>query len=66
MSAAGCSRHGHVLELQEWFYSPLFDVTHMRTLLVHHLEVECSFLGLEPKRVLREVITGFVVVCWDI
>ncbi|CAE7026274.1 unnamed protein product, partial [Symbiodinium sp. KB8] len=36
-----CSEMGHFP--MEWFYSPLFDVTHMRTLLVRHLEVECRF-----------------------
>lgn len=30
---------------EEWFYSPLFDMAHMRSLLVRHLCVECHFLG---------------------
>jgi len=63
-----CSEMGHFP--MEWFYSPLFDVTHMRTLLVRHLEVECRFEGDEvhlsvhfqmPKfsSVLRRVMKAF-------
>lgn len=33
------------LAFEEWFYSPLFDMAHMRSLLVRHLNVECYFLG---------------------
>lgn len=35
---------------EEWFYSPLFDMAHMRSLLVRHLSVECHFLGAEGSR----------------
>jgi len=45
MFRVSCKEMGHFP--MEWFYSPLFDMAHMRSLLVRHLCVECHFLGDE-------------------
>ncbi|CAK9052516.1 Uncharacterized protein (Fragment), partial [Durusdinium trenchii] len=45
MFRVSCKEMGHFP--MEWFYSPLFDMAHMRSLLVRHLSVECHFLGDE-------------------
>lgn len=45
MFRVSCKEMGHFP--MEWFYSPLFDMAHMRSLLVRHLNVECYFLGDE-------------------
>ena len=50
MSHKPCTHNAFTLTsggVQEWFYSPLFDMAHMRSLLVRHLNVECHFLGAD-------------------